>query len=124
MQLTFILSGFSHWEPKKTYPRIWVLCTRARTPTLCPLSCLPTEAQESSLLEERQPPGATGTMAGGQLGEAPRLPPPGLPVAEHPQVSTPPALPGHHPAALGILGTWAFSGPGPSVPVLEGVGRH
>lgn len=45
------------------------------------------EAQEPDPPEERQPPGAARAMAGGQPGEAPWLPPPGLPVPEHPQVS-------------------------------------
>lgn len=39
-------------------------------------------------------------MAGGQLGEAPWLPPPGLPVPEHPQVSI---LPGHPPGPCRFL---------------------
>lgn len=90
--LRFACSGFSQWEPKSE--------PRRSQPAPCPP---PTEAQESSLLEERQPPGATGTMAGGQLGEAPWLPPPGLPVPEHPQVSRPPPRP--RPPTLWILGT-------------------
>lgn len=64
-------------------------------------------------------------MAGQQLREAAWLPPPGFPVSEHPQVSTPPVPPDHPPVALQILGTQTLAAPAPCVPVLEIVGgRH
>lgn len=105
----FVLSGSSHWEPEQSQPGIWA--AGSHSPCSCPLY---TEAQEPSLPEERQPPGAEGTMAGGRLGEAPRLPPTGLPVPEHPQVSTPAASPPppHPPWASQLLGPgpWALPG--------------
>lgn len=57
-------------------------------------------------------------MAGGQLGEAPWLPPPGLLVPEYSQVSTfpPPPCPYQQPR-----GPWL--GMATPVPFLEGVGK-
>ena len=86
----------------------------ARLPLLPP-GTRRAEAQEPGPPEECQPPGATRAMAGGQPGEAPWLPPPGLPVPEHPQVSMralptrpPPSRhPLHHSMDSGTLGPQA-----------------
>lgn len=60
------------------------MCAHAHAHPVPPLP--PAEAPEPHLPEERQPAGAPRTLAGG-VREAPRLPPPGLAVPEHPQVS-------------------------------------
>lgn len=52
-------------------------------------------------------------MAGGQLREAPWLPPPGLPIPEHPQVSTLPPPPAPAPSGPGDL-SWAWPPVSPS----------
>lgn len=52
-------------------------------------------------------------MAGGQLREAPWLPPPGLPIPEHPQVSTLPPPPAPAPSGPGDL-PWAWPPVSPS----------
>ena len=111
----FVLSGSSHWEAEQSQAGMWAPCSHS--PCSCPLSA---EAREPSLPEERQPPGAAGTMAGGRLGEAPWLPPTGLAVPQHPQVSTPAASPPPPHPALGqsTLGPWALG------PCLGGTGRQ
>ena len=84
----FVLPGF-HIGSQIRGSWGWSLGLRgvtARLPLLPP-GTRRAEAQEPGPPEECQPPGATRAMAGGQPGEAPWLPPPGLPVPEHPQVS-------------------------------------